>query len=368
MPERKAVQFEIQLPASTLRIPEKPIDIPSGAYFIWPFNLKLGDSTLRYSTAQLFTRVASPSGDTYLFEEIPGIAAEFIVEDEPDLIVRASVAAIQRHNGIVSVTDLPTGLTHSITLRRGAGPETTLILLTRKQAENTWKTRISSNEHLVESEQDFFADENTFVLEAENTPRCDFTLYPEVHDDLRLTRGSLRVSRDDGLPHYTASVPEEHFEIKVKKLQDATQAPPVKLGPALSWRPKGVAMAPPDSAFDRAAKWQISILGKLPDVTSVSNLFLAIDYTGDVAHLSANNKLLADDFYNGLPWSVGLRRFSEEISKGPLELSILPLRTDAPIFLEKRFRPSFDNNQQFVDLKGATLSAQYRFRVGTVSK
>jgi beta-galactosidase len=368
MPARKAAQFEIQLPSSTLRIPETPIDIPSGAYFIWPFNLKLGKSTLRYSTAQLFTRIADPLGETYLFEEIPGIAAEFVFEDAPDLSVLAIGAAVGRHNGMVSITNLPTGLSHSVTLRRGTEPEIRLVLLTRTQAENTWKTRIAGAVHLVGTEQNFFADENSFVLQSENTPRCEFNLYPEVHNDLKLTGGSLRVSHDDGVSHYAGSVPEQHVEIKVKKLQDAAQAPPVKLGPALSWRPKGVAMAPPDSAFNGAAKWQLSVSRRPPDDTSVSNLFLAIDYTGDVARLSANQKLLADHFYNGLPWSVGLHRFSEEIGEGPLELSILPLRGDAPIFLERRFRPAFGNSQQQVELKGVTLLTQYQFRVETVAK
>jgi hypothetical protein len=368
MPARKAAQFEIQLPSSTLRIPETPIDIPSGAYFIWPFNLKLGESTLRYSTAQLFTRIAAPLGDTYVFEEIPGIAAEFAFEDTPDLSVLAVGASVSRHNGIVSITSLPRGLSHPVTLRRGAGPETRLILLTRKEAENLWKTRIDGAPYLVETEQDFFAGKTSFVLQSENAPRCEFSLYPEVHNELKLTRGSLRVSHDGGVSHYAGSVPEQHVEIKVKKLRDAGQAPPVKLGPALSWRPKGVAMAPADSAFEQAAKWQISVSRKPADNANDSYLFLYVNYTGDVARLSANEKLLADNFYNGLPWAVGLHRFSEEIGKGPLELSILPLRGDAPIFLERRIRAASSNSQQLVDLKGVTLSTQYQFRVETVAQ
>ena len=368
MPARKAAQFEIQLSSSTLRIPETPIDIPSGAYFIWPFHLKLGESSLRYSTAQLFTRIAAPLGDAYLFEEIPGIAAEFVFEDAPGLSVLAVGAAVSKHNGVISISRIPTGFNHIIIIHQSAGPETRLILLTRQQAENTWKTHIAGGESLVETEQDFFANETSFVLQSENAPRCEFSLYPEVHNDLKLTRGSLRVSHDGGVPHYTGSVPEEHVEIKVKKLQGAAQAPPVKLGPALSWRPHGVAMAPPDSAFDQAARWQLSVSRKPPDDANVNNLFLSISYTGDVARLSANQKLLADNFYNGIPWSVGLRRFSDAINKGPLELSILPLRGDAPIFLEQRFRPAFGKSQQLVELKGVTLSTQYQFRVETVSK
>jgi beta-galactosidase len=37
MPARTSVQFEIRIPGGVLRVPSHPVDLPSGAYFIWPF-------------------------------------------------------------------------------------------------------------------------------------------------------------------------------------------------------------------------------------------------------------------------------------------------------------------------------------------
>jgi hypothetical protein len=59
MPARTAAQFEIRLPHGTLKVPSHPVDLPSGAYFIWPFNLHAGGTNIRYSTAQPFTRSVS---------------------------------------------------------------------------------------------------------------------------------------------------------------------------------------------------------------------------------------------------------------------------------------------------------------------
>ena len=103
-------------------------------------------------------------------------------------------------------------------------------------------------------------------------------------------------------------------------------------------------MAPDDSAFKLAAKWAIS-MPRILQSSTISNVFLRIAYTGDVARLSVEGVLLDDNFNNGLPWTIGLRRFTPKIGDGPLELSILPLRRDAPIFFEKRFRPSFDEQE-----------------------
>jgi beta-galactosidase len=102
---------------------------------------------------------------------------------------------------------------------------------------------------------------------------------------------------------------------------------------------------------------------KLPtiaDLDGISNLFMKVDYTGDVARLSAKTRLLTDNFYNGTPWFAGLKRFSKELSSGPLELSILPLRKDAPIFLEDLLRPVFTANGQIDELRSFTFIPQYR--------
>jgi len=64
----------MKLPSGTVRIPEEPINLPSGAYGIWPVNLELAGVTLRYSTAQLFKRVQIASRrltSSLLFRALP---------------------------------------------------------------------------------------------------------------------------------------------------------------------------------------------------------------------------------------------------------------------------------------------------------
>lgn len=124
-------------------------------------------------------------------------------------------------------------------------------------------------------------------------------------------------------------------------------------------------MAPQGSDFRTAAKWRISV-SRFPADATVSNVFLKIAYTGDVARLSVAGDLLDDNFFNGLPWTVGLLKFNQKVESGELELSILPLRKDSPIFLESRYRPTFGDTNQLVDLKSATLMPQYTFRVDMI--
>jgi beta-galactosidase len=107
---------------------------------------------------------------------------------------------------------------------------------------------------------------------------------------------------------------------------------------------KEVAMAPSESDFTAAARWSIH----LPEVKSaaVSDVLLRIAYQGDVARIYAGNRLFTDDFYHGAPWEIGLRNIPASALRQGLELKILPLRQDAPIYLAAGARPaSFPGRQ-----------------------
>jgi hypothetical protein len=97
----------------------------------------------------------------------------------------------------------------------------------------------------------------------------------------------------------------------------------------------------------------------------ISELFLQVDYQGDVARLSAANHLLTDDFYNGHPWLVGLGRFLQSQRAGTFELSILPLRKDSGIYLETPKPIVFSPAGQIGQLDGIELVPEYQLILNT---
>jgi beta-galactosidase len=84
-----------------------------------------------------------------------------------------------------------------------------------------------------------------------------------------------------------------------------------------------VAIMPSDEAFAHAAVWKIQVPsgGANPPV----RLLLGIDYVGDIARVYAGDRFVTDDFYH---LEIGLWRTGRD-----LELRVLPLRGDAPIYL-----------------------------------
>jgi beta-galactosidase len=91
---------------------------------------------------------------------------------------------------------------------------------------------------------------------------------------------------------------------------------------------------------------------------------LEIRYTGDVARLYAGGELLMDNFFNGLPWRIGLKRYADALRRGPLELRILPLRADAPVFIPPSLRPAdFGAGGQRAEVQAVEAIPEYELVV-----
>jgi hypothetical protein len=115
-----------------------------------------------------------------------------------------------------------------------------------------------------------------------------------------------------------------------------------------------VAAMPVDADFAAAAVWRI----KLPaDIDWTSDLLLRLHYTGDVARVHIGGKFINDDYYNGQPLDIGLRRHAADLKTGELTIAILPLQKNAPIFLPDSAKPDFGGADSVVALKRAELVA-----------
>ena len=63
---------------------------------------------------------------------------------------------------------------------------------------------------------------------------------------------------------------------------------------------------------------------------------LHLPYTGDVARLYLNGRLVADDFWKADDWFVGLSRWREALAKPDADLIVVinPWKRDQPVFVE----------------------------------
>lgn len=64
-----------------------------------------------------------------------------------------------------------------------------------------------------------------------------------------------------------------------------------------------------------------------PDgMSGLNDIFLQFDYVGDLGSLFLGGRLIADNYNNGTPWRIGLKRFWPEALAQGLVVRFWPLR------------------------------------------
>jgi hypothetical protein len=162
------------------------------------------------------------------------------------------------------------------------------------------------------------------------------------------------IARDGIFTRYGATVAPKAVSVRAEQGRSAGSLGPPKMG-------REVALAPTDADFGRAAEWQLVLP---PDaLQGLSNLYLQIVYLGDVARLYAGKRLLADDFYNGTAWEVGLKQFASEDPPSQFTLRILPLRKNAPIYLPQDAWPSFPPEGEIAQVRKISAIPEYEVTI-----
>lgn len=373
MPARPQVQFSVSLPGGrTAKLPGVPIDIPSGAYFAWPFGLDLGGVPLRYGTAQLMARVPGAAGESFVFVCIRGVRCELALEGQ-NLAVDAPQLGIhvEQRDGATLLTralsaeELPIAGTPKeaapfATVKTKTGSTVRLLLCSPEEADGTWK--IAGG--LLQTSADVFTDGNKATLRQLGDPTFRFSLYPP-RTPAPQAGVPVQFGREGGM---IAQVPAAKPAVEVKPEKSAGTAPAIALGGPLSWRPVGVAEAPSEATWNEAAaRWSVQIkpdqLAKPDTAAGVADLFLRIPYAGDEARLRTGKSLLADDFFNGEPWLVGLDRYTQGGALPPLELQVLPMRADASVYLPAQGQAAIAKTGQTDEPGSITIVPQYQLQL-----
>jgi hypothetical protein len=323
MPKRKEVQIRLQLPSGPMLVPSRPVYVPAGSYFVWPVNMDLDGLRMRYSTAQPFCRMVKGETVLYVFFAVPGIAPEFSFAPGALTSMHVNEGTRSENSNQTLVTEIEPSTRIAFEGKLPTGKRLQVVVLTQKQAESATRISLRDGDHLVISPQDVYSDGQSMTLFALGQPDFYFLIWPA----LASTEGSsLRVEAqpDDGIfKGYRAMgiprtvlaswAPEHSVKSKPPSLSDPATVPTAE-------------------EIEAAPEWRIHLPSDA--LAGVSDLFLRVEYRGDIARLSADGHLLTDDFYNGMPWCIGLKRFRSQVESGKLEIAIVPWRDHSKVILD----------------------------------
>jgi|GEM_PF-4822887 len=367
MPAKSNVQFKVELGEQQFILPNEPITIPGDVCFFWPFNFDCGGGIiLGWATAQPVCKSDDAEPIIY-FRSIPGILPVFAFKIGPKLPIlklNKGMGNMVTNNGMVVVTVTNTGPWVAFTAVGSLGQRMRFCVLTDKQSLRIWKIKINGRKLVVYSEGNLYAEGNTIIVTSTNA--SDFMLGLPV--DVRVRKPWRRIPGWNRNVHVDAHVfnwwvtevepiPESNLLCKVQLVREPGLAPKVRLGQIS----QPVATQPREEDFQFAGQWRITVPPHIP--WPAVDMLLNISYVGDVARVSHHGNLFIDDFYNGLPLEMGLARYLNSIKEGVLDLLILPLRVDAPIFIDPRTKPQFSPGiPQLCELKEIRLSPVYQVK------
>lgn len=241
---KQNAKVDIKLKNETIRI---PVNIAKDEVAILPFNLKMGNITLKYATAQLMMKIKNH----YFFFAPNGMPSEYIFEDGKRFTPKPGFNSSFNYNGI------------------------TITTLTREQAENALRV----GEKIIFTESTAFENcENRITLLNLDNPHFTYTIF------------------DGKFKTYNNKVETVNPEFKITKhgkRRYTVNFPTIALG-------------------------------------NVQEYFLDIDYTGDIAIGFLNNKVIADNLWQGENWLIGLNRFNNEMQNKEMCFYFRPLQNDAP--------------------------------------
>jgi hypothetical protein len=97
----------------------------------------------------------------------------------------------------------------------------------------------------------------------------------------------------------------------------------------------------------------------------VNDILLNMNYTGDTGMDFINGELVADNFYNGIPWQIGLRKFVTATAK-PKEMVFYfrPMEKNATYLLDlepyPQYIPDFGKSNSYLKINNISFTPQYK--------
>ena len=153
-------------------------------------------------------------------------------------------------------------------------------------------------ERFIITDGDLIVVNGQIKLHCVDKKEATVSIFPDVEKDISITGGKLIEQSKRGIfSSYTVCPEAKEILCNVQKVSPA--------------------------------KVKISFNNK--NFEGLKELYLRIDYTGDIGYAFIDGKLINDNFCNGASWEIGLMRFKEELIEKGMYLYISPIKQGAKV-------------------------------------
>ncbi|MGC8802225.1 MAG: hypothetical protein ACP5PS_00400 [Bacteroidales bacterium] len=321
------IQFKINIAGESTVFPQNPFTLKSEENAIFPINLRLGNSILSYATVQPLTHFRQGDTTIYVFFAVNGITPELLINQSYEKL-RQYNASLTRHDRGTLVTVNPSMLPALVSL---PDDNIKILIISRDMAENTWIARRGNDTLLIFSKALVLDQETNIQLHQRADSSINFSVFPKIGARPRINVGNIE--------NFAGSVLTDNYAVRL---------------------PAASASLHTEKIADNKFALQVNV-ERMP---YVSDYFLTINYTADVAMAFIDGRLVTDDFYYGQPWTIGLKKFMKD-SSTQIVLYFRPLYPEAKFLndLPASAIPNFKNKSNVLQLKSVNIAAEYSVKV-----
>lgn len=327
MVAQKNIQLKIKTKQGDINIPETGgFNLPSNENVILPYNLDMSGIPLKYATAQLLAKGTSDGEPFYIFFTPESIQGEFSFTGNTK-IKNLKGASIQ-HNSQRALVKCKEKV-NEFKVSNG-GHSIRILVIDKETALMSYQVSINGEPHFVFSEG--IVLENEKGLEVLNTGSPDFTMsiYPKLKTALINEFGKLKLYKKDKVfTSYSISLPTQEIPLEITEIN--------------------------------SRKWQVSLPEGLPEF--VNDAYLTVNYCGDTAMAFIEGELVSDEFYKGIPWQIGLRKFLNAKSQN-MVFYFRPMPKNASYLIDlepyPNSIPDFGDKKDYLKVNSFTSQIQYK--------
>ncbi|MEO6453264.1 MAG: beta-galactosidase [Ginsengibacter sp.] len=328
--DKKNIQVKIKTTNGDVLIPESGgFNIKGDENAIFPFNLNVNGANINYATAQLMMKSDNAAQPYYVFFKPEGVNAEFS-------FTKTAGVAIEKNSGVTIEQNSKSILvkcilnTSEFTLKI-KGKKTKLLVVDKLLALKSYVVNLNGIKSLLFSDAVVLQDGNSFTLLSDGKNNFTLSVYPKINTAPRVDNGTVMKST----PVAAFSV----FNISM---------PEIKI--------------PLETRMAGQRKYVV----KLPaSLNNLNDIFMQINYTGDTGMGFIDGELVTDDFYKGIPWQIGLKKFYPNAASKEMIFYFRPLQKDATYLadLNPSDVPDFGEAKQLLTIKKISMVPEYKIRL-----
>jgi hypothetical protein len=345
--DQRGLSLRLELKEETIPVFEG-LTLKKGVCAILPFNLELDGIKLKYATAQPITFLEEDGGKTFFFFVPDGMKGSYCFDASGIESLCCSDATCNMEEGRLHI-DVEPGSNCRIELKKKNGGMVRICTLTREQSLNLWKCRLWGRDRIVLTDSELLLREGMLELRNTGNPCFQFGVYPAI-DGIDVASGQSEGSAGDKQEKHAGNKP----------LHSAGAV----IGGRLTAGRDGIFSVFAAEQPERSITMEVLLHGeadaevKFPGsradggkdggeaIDFENEVFLRVDYAGDVGYALIDGKLAEDDFFNGRIWEIGLARFMPRVAEKGMNIHIVPLPKGSGVVFEKEisFRHAADGN------------------------